>query len=486
MQNVGGVLFTKNQQRKIILDFVQKYIMEFKPFDSYAKERLTILLTGKNYVGSEFSYHGFLSWFDNLEYAETDNAFYMRALFEDGDMYWPPIIIEGTAEDALKAIEGNKIYFVSDEFASSVYGKYHLHSERKWAEYIYLAKDFIALDGKRYHAKRNHIKKFQKLYNSTIEPYKAEDKVAVEQFEKAWLETKNFDEKERQSAENEQEIVRGWYEASLRGELVCDVLKVDGKVVGVSIGEIMPSGNAVVIYEKGDTNYEGVYSYLANTFAKRNFSQCEYINRQEDMGIEGLRKSKLSYYPAFLYTRFVMTPLTCNRVLKEQCPLTPYRVRKLDTADYDVAMAFFEEGRRALQDVKHFLNYTEEELRQVLEHGFMLGVFDGETLISTCAVDSDKEYGEKLREICGEARPVNFYEFSGIMTAVTAQRKGISRALCGEVIEYAKDNLSPCVLCAVVQYDNLPSLNNLTNLGFVERGRATYGEYDFRYLCLEI
>jgi hypothetical protein len=42
------------------------------------------------------------------------------------------------------------------------------------------------------------------------------------------------------------------------------------------------------------------------------------------------------------------------------------------------------------------------------------------------------------------------------------------------------------VLCAVVQYDNLPSLNNLTNLGFVERGRATYGEYDFRYLCLEI
>ena len=460
--------------------------MEFKPFDNYAKERLNTLLTGKNYVGSEFSYHAFLSWFDHLEYAETDNAFYICARFDDGDMYWPPIVVKGSAEDALKEIEGNKIYFVSDEFASNVYGKYHLHSERKWAEYIYLAKDFISLEGKRYHAKRNHVKKFQKLYNSTIEPYKAEDKPAIEEFERAWLETKTFDEKERQSAEDEQEVVRRWYDAVLKGELICDVLKVEGKVVGVSIGEIMPSGNAVVLYEKGDTAYEGVYSYLANTFAKRNFSQCEYINRQEDMGIEGLRKSKLSYYPAFLYTRFVMTPLTCCKSLRENCPLTPYRVRKLTPSDYDKAMAFFEEGRDALDDVKHFLNYTEDELKHVLEHGFMLGVFDGETLLSTCAVDGDKEYGEKLREICGEARPVNFYEFSGIMTAVNAQRKGISKALCGEVIEYAKDNLSPCVLCAVVQHDNTRSLNNLQGLGFEERGRAPYGEYDFRYLCLEV
>lgn len=460
--------------------------MEFKPFDTYAKEVLNALLTGKNYVGSEFSYHAFLSWFDNLEYAQTPTAFYIRALFDDGDMYWPPIVKEGTAEDALKAIEGNKIYFASDEFASSVYGKYHLHSERKWAEYIYLAKDFISLEGKRYHAKRNHIKKFQKLYNSTIEPYKLEDKPAIEEFERAWVASKNFDEKERQSAEREQTIVNGWYDAVLKGELVCDVLKVDGKVVGVSIGEIMPSGNAVVLYEKGDVNYEGVYSYLANTFAKRNFSQCEYINRQEDMGLEGLRKSKLSYYPAFLYNRFVMTPLMCCKSLREECPLSPYRVRKLNLSDYDTAMSFFERGRDALQDKKHFLNYTEDELKHVLEHGFMLGVLDGDTLISTCAVDSDKEYGNKLREICGEARPVNFHEFSGIMTAVDAQRKGISRALCAEVVEYAKDNLSPCVLCAVVQYDNLPSLANLTKLGFEERGRATYNEYDFRYLCLEV
>ena len=163
-----------------------------------------------------------------------------------------------------------------------------------------------------------------------------------------------------------------------------------------------------------------------------------------------------------------------------------YKVKRLTVEDYHTAMTFFESGREALEDKKHFLNYTEEELKSVLEKGFMLGVFDGDKLLSTCAVDTDKEYGKKLAEICHAEKPINHYEFSGIMTAPEGQRKGISNALCREVIEYAKENLSPCVLCAVVQFDNIRSINNLQKLGFEERGRAEYNEYDFRYLCKNV
>ena len=461
--------------------------MDFKPFDIEGRALLNTYLQGSASVGSEYSYYAFICWFDQVEYAEEGGALYLRAVVEDGEMYWPPLVKEGvSAEDALKRIPDATIYFANEDFVNETYGKYQLHCERKWAEYIYDAKDFIALEGKRYHAKRNHIKKFLKLYNSTVEQIKPEDKQAVLEFERKWLEDKDFDEKAKESALREMEIVDMWYDEGIKGNLIADIVRVDGEIVGVSIGEIMPSGNAVVMYEKGNIQFEGVYSYLANTFAKRNFSGCKYINRQEDMGLEGLRKSKLSYNPAFLNNRYVMTPLQCTKSPNKCCALTGYKVKRLTVEDYDTAMTFFESGREALEDKKHFLNYTEEELKSVLEKGFMLGVFDGDKLLSTCAVDTDKEYGKKLAEICHAEKPINHYEFSGIMTAPEGQRKGISNALCREVIEYAKENLSPCVLCAVVQFDNMRSINNLQKLGFEERGRAEYEEYDFRYLCKNV
>lgn len=321
----------------------------------------------------------------------------------------------------------------------------------------------------------------------------------IVEFERAWLKERDFDGSAEESAARESEIVRGWIKAALAGDLVCDILRVDGKMAGIAIGEILPTGTAIEMYEKADTRYDGVYSYLAHEFAARNFTGCEYINRQEDMGLEGLRKSKLSYYPAFLLEKYVLKPAgsfsdcyadrmsklfskTLNRV---GTPRVRFDVRVLADADYDEVMSFLESEREKLADKLFFLNYTPEELHGVLTHGTMFGAYSEGRLIATCAVDRDEEYGASLAEICGKAGG-RFYEFSGIMTAADMRGRGVSSTLCRDVIAYARRELSPCTLCAVVQYDNEPSLNNLKALGFAAVTTRPCGEYNFTYLTLSV
>ena len=78
------------------------------------------------------------------------------------------------------------------------------------------------------------------------------------------------------------------------------MLKSNGEIVGFTIGEQLNSDTFVVHIEKALSNVQGAYTAVCNQFAKANASELTYINREEDLGIEGLRKSKLSYRPVFM------------------------------------------------------------------------------------------------------------------------------------------------------------------------------------------
>ena len=83
-------------------------------------------------------------------------------------------------------------------------------------------------------------------------------------------------------------------------------MEVDGKIVGFETGELTASNVGIVHLEKGDTDYDGIYPSLCQMFAAKHFAGVRFINRQEDMGLEGLRKSKESYHPCgFVEKRIV-------------------------------------------------------------------------------------------------------------------------------------------------------------------------------------
>ena len=84
------------------------------------------------------------------------------------------------------------------------------------------------------------------------------------------------------------------------------MLIVNNEVIGISVGEIV--GDTLIVHtEKADTSFAGAYPMLTNSFAKEFATSCQFINREEDCGEEGLRISKRSYHPIELIEKYAVT-----------------------------------------------------------------------------------------------------------------------------------------------------------------------------------
>ncbi len=464
--------------------------LDFKPLDQGALKLIEEFVWENDCISSVYSYFAYLIWFDSVEYAVCDNALFLRSFFGGKLRYWQPLVRGGlTVEEATKMLPPlSELFNCSEDVAKSLADSYDASSDRNCSEYVYVAEDFISMVGKRYNAKRNHIHKFRSLYNYEMLPYQASDRAEVLQFEEKWFENHNFEGQSAQrSALRERQIMFAAVDASLTGRTVCDILRVDGKIAGFSVGERNSALSATIIYEKADISYDGIYSFLAHEFAARNFSDCKYINRQEDMGLEGLRKSKLSYCPEFLIDMYALTPKRSAIPTHFEANTSQgLRVCTLGAEQFNLIMAFLKKGIASLEDKKNFLNYTDGELMEILTRGHMLGAFDGDKLVATVGVDLDRSYGDALAKICGDEGNGQYYEFSGIMVDEDFRKRGIASEICKIAIEWAKNHIAGCTLCAVVQRGNIPSLANLKRLGFELRGEAPYKEYDFLYLALDI
>ena len=165
-------------------------------------------------------------------------------------------------------------------------------------DYIYRTEDLITLKGKRYHKKRNHLHQFQERYNWTFAPLTAADQDACIAFSAAlYNEKKGYDDR---SSIVEQFAIHTFFTHWDTLGLCGGVLRVDGKLVGFSIGEPLNRDTFVTHIEKADVAYQGSYTALTQAFTAQFAKDYRYINREEDLGIAGLRQAKASYYPVYL------------------------------------------------------------------------------------------------------------------------------------------------------------------------------------------
>lgn len=173
-------------------------------------------------------------------------------------------------------------------------GMYTFEQERDDFDYLYQTRDLIELSGKKYHSKRNHISRFNADYAYEYERLDEQKVKECIPILKAWFSAHEvhiaplFDE--RQAIEL---LMQNFGALGLHG----GAIKINGKICACSIGEKIEPDTAHIIIEKADINYPGLYAVMNREFLAHEWSDTLYVNREEDMGIEGLRKSKLSYYP---------------------------------------------------------------------------------------------------------------------------------------------------------------------------------------------
>ena len=184
-------------------------------------------------------------------------------------------------------------------------GKYVIEYNRDQADYIYEVERMISLSGKKLHGKRNHINKFKENNpNWRYEPLSKENVSACVKMAEEWREKNLCDEKGEKHTEFcvTLRALDEYEQLGLKG----GVLRIEDRVVAFTLGEELNRETFVVHIEKAMADIQGAYPMFNQQFLVHEASQYKYVNREEDMGEEGLRKAKLSYYPVFLQEKGVV------------------------------------------------------------------------------------------------------------------------------------------------------------------------------------
>lgn len=183
------------------------------------------------------------------------------------------------------------------------------NSDRNDSDYIYLAKNLAELPGQKFHKKKNHIARFMRLYENRWE-FKSfpENDIAndIIYIEEKWLDEKSSSsENPDQALVLEKKSITSAVEFHSALNIRGGVLYVDKKPAAMTLASPVSPQVLDIHFEKALSDYaaDGAYSVVNNLFAKEaeNFL---YLNREEDMGVEGLRKAKLSYKPDIILDKF--------------------------------------------------------------------------------------------------------------------------------------------------------------------------------------
>ena len=257
----------------------------------------TVLCLWKDYLG--------------LEMCEEDNFLF---LFEKKFNYvaYPPygdgdveVALQKVKEYIVSKFEDYKVICLNEE-QKNIYEKlgYKIEEDIDHNEYVYLSDDLAYLKGKKYHKKRNHINKFKRQYNYVYERITKENFEEVKLFLESWY----LENKDKMTLElkHEKQAILNFIEFLVEINYKGAIIKIDNQIVAFTAGEKIADDMAVIYFEKALDKYNGAYQVINNEFILNDFLNVKYINRQEDLGIEGLRKSKKSYYPAFQVKNYNM------------------------------------------------------------------------------------------------------------------------------------------------------------------------------------
>jgi hypothetical protein len=192
--------------------------------------------------------------------------------------------------------------------ASADFARAELMPNRDWAEYIYETKKLLTLSGRSLQSKRNAANSFLHNYsNYTYEPISASNMEEVWIFQQQQFDADKISEKNAsllKLLEDENHsialAIASWEETGLTG----GIIRINGKIKAFAFGCPVNANTFDVMFESAEHSYNGIFQTLEQEFIKHQLSNFTYINREEDLGIPGLRFAKQSLRPTILLTKY--------------------------------------------------------------------------------------------------------------------------------------------------------------------------------------
>lgn len=297
-------------------------MLEFKRITPKDKEVFDSFYQYKTIKNCETAFANLCAWsfMFNGEYTIIDNTLITRVHYTLNKeiCYHCPIgkgdkvnIINQIINDSIeKGYTLKMMIDCKDVFKEHFCDRFRVEDKRDFFDYVYLRESMVNLSGKKLQAKRNHVNKFIKTYKyEYIEINSSNVNLCVD-FAECWLKENSINNPENiESYKDELKVIKYFAEHFDELELIAGAIMVEGNMVAFSLGSKVNNETFNTHIEKANKDYDGAYAIINKEFSSHLPEQYIYINREEDLGLEGLRKAKLSYNPVELLTKTLATLL---------------------------------------------------------------------------------------------------------------------------------------------------------------------------------
>lgn len=278
-------------------------------------------ITGKHIRNCDMAFANIYCWQDTYrsEIAECDGFLLVRFRYGGGETgYMQPVgsgsvrnIVSALADDAAARGSALRIVGMTPEWKAEIEKEFPdlfaFSSPRSLCDYIYLSSDLATLQGRRYQPKRNHVNRFTSQYAYRYEPLSETNMPDCMELNRKWQVLRNDGSSSEQAEQAAmQRAFAHFDELGLRG----GVLYADDRIAAFTYGSAIDGETFCTHVEKVDTEIDGAGAMINRLFAQSLADEYRYINREEDLGLEGLRFSKLSYHPTILLEKISARMLT--------------------------------------------------------------------------------------------------------------------------------------------------------------------------------
>ena len=291
--------------------------IDFKPFSPENRELYNEYLFDEDGRGCEFSFANLYLW-GRQSYAEVLDHIVIFSQFDRRTVYLYPLgkgdkkpVIDAIIADAKTRGIPCRITGLTGDAAETIEKlypeKFRFHCDRGSYDYVYDISDLAELKGKKYHGKKNHLNRFLENYEDDVaEPITNNNVSLVREMAKNW-----FISKESENPDGDYHMEKAAIERALRDYeklgLEGLVLIYNGEPMAFTVGSRLSEDTFDVHFEKARADINGAYTAINCEFARYirdKYPTVKYLDREEDMGLEGLRKAKQSYYPHHMIEKY--------------------------------------------------------------------------------------------------------------------------------------------------------------------------------------
>lgn len=295
-------------------------MIDFKQITLNDKKDIDSCFAGNRCRTCDFSFANLYSWVPKFKtlFSIIDHTLFLRFEGENEEYYYMmpvgkmpltkslPLLIEDAKEQGHQFVMKGVTDRMWELIQEAMPDTFKRVGDRDNAEYLYLSEKLRTLSGKKMQKKRNHINKF-KQENPHWEYYPLITNAEIDECITMLEEWSNGRSSEKDEKDFDyiatKTMLQNFHALQLKG----GALKVNGKIVAFTVGAPLTDDTFVVHIEKAISGMNGAYTLINQQFVEHEASNFMYINREEDMGIEGLRQAKMSYYPDILLEEGIVT-----------------------------------------------------------------------------------------------------------------------------------------------------------------------------------